>query len=104
MLASVSELFSWRACRFRSRAHLELEVIALRHQLAVLRRQRRGRISLSSVDRLIWGLALPGVAALPQRDGASEAGHGRPVAPGRLSTLLALAVTVRTPVNQSRGS
>jgi putative transposase len=54
MLASVFELFSWLACRFRCRADLELEVIALRHQLAVLRRQRPGRISLSSGDRLIW--------------------------------------------------
>src|SRR6202030_4192540 len=54
MLAFNSELFSWPACRFRSRADLELEVIALRHQLAVLRRQRPGRARLSTVDRLIW--------------------------------------------------
>ena len=45
MLAFNSELFSWLACRFRSRADLELEVIALRHQLAVLRRQRPGRMA-----------------------------------------------------------
>src|SRR5208337_5590064 len=37
-----SELFSWLSCRFRGRVELELEVIALRHQLAVLRRQRPG--------------------------------------------------------------
>jgi hypothetical protein len=37
MLSLISELSSWLACRFRSRADLELEVIALRHQLAVLR-------------------------------------------------------------------
>ena len=54
MLAFNSEVFSWLACRFRSRADLELEVIALRHQLAVLRRQRPGRARLSTVDRLIW--------------------------------------------------
>jgi hypothetical protein len=30
-----------RACRFRSRADLELEVIALRHQLTVLRHRAR---------------------------------------------------------------
>ena len=54
MLAFNSELFSWIDCRFRSRADLELEVIALRHQLAVLRRQRPGRTRLSTVDRLIW--------------------------------------------------
>jgi len=40
--------------RFRSRAELELEVIALRHQLAVGGRRRPGRARFSSVDRLIW--------------------------------------------------
>ena len=54
MLAFISELLSWLAGRFRSRAELELEVIALRHQLAVLRRQRPGRTRLSPLDRLLW--------------------------------------------------
>jgi hypothetical protein len=54
MLALLSELFSWLACRLRGRAVLELEVIALRHQLAVLRRQRPGRPRLFSLDRLLW--------------------------------------------------
>ena len=54
MLAFISVLLSWLACRFRSRAELELEVVALRHQLAVLRRQRPGRPRLSELDRLPW--------------------------------------------------
>ena len=54
MLAYISELLSWLAGRFRSRAELELEVIALRHQLAVLRRQRPGRTRLFTLDRLLW--------------------------------------------------
>jgi len=33
---------------------LELEVIALRHQLAVLYRQHPGRLRLSALDRLLW--------------------------------------------------
>ena len=49
-----SEHFSWLTCRFRGRVELELEVIALRHQLAVLRRQRPGRTQLFAIDRLIW--------------------------------------------------
>jgi putative transposase len=40
--------------RFRSRASLELELVALRHQATVLRRQHRGRPQLSSLDRLLW--------------------------------------------------
>ena len=33
---------------------LELEVVALRHQVAVLRRQRSGRLQLFCADRLLW--------------------------------------------------
>src|SRR5712671_4274909 len=40
--------------RFRSRAVLELENLALRHQLHVLRRQRPGRPRLFTIDRLLW--------------------------------------------------
>src|SRR5215467_14306436 len=40
--------------RFRSRVALELKVVALEHQLTVLRRQRPGRPQLSSLDRLLW--------------------------------------------------
>lgn len=54
MLALITALSSLLVCRFRSRAALELEVLALRHQLAVLRRQRRGRPKLTSMDRLLW--------------------------------------------------
>jgi putative transposase len=54
MLAFILAFFSWLAGRFRSRVELELEVIALRHQLAVLRRQRPSRTRLSALDRLLW--------------------------------------------------
>ena len=40
--------------RFRSRAVLQLENLALRHQLHVLRRQRPGRLRLFTIDRLLW--------------------------------------------------
>src|ERR1700738_3223463 len=40
--------------RFRRRASLELELVALRHQLAVLRRQRPGRLRIFATDRLLW--------------------------------------------------
>ena len=44
------------ACRLRSRTVVELENLALRHQLRVLRRQRPGRLRLFTFDRLLWVL------------------------------------------------
>ena len=38
----------------RSRASLHLEIIALRHQLAVVNRSRRPRLRLTSADRVLW--------------------------------------------------
>jgi hypothetical protein len=49
-----SALVSLLSFRVRSRASLELEVVALRHQVAVLRRQRSGRLRLFCADRLLW--------------------------------------------------
>jgi hypothetical protein len=99
-----SELFSWLACRFRGRVELELKVIALRHQLAVLRRQRPERPQLFSIDPPNLGVALSAVAAIPEGDRGGEAGHRHSMASAGLSPLLALAVKVRTARNQSRGS
>ena len=38
----------------RSRATLELEVLALRHQLHVLKRSHARRLRLTRIDRLLW--------------------------------------------------
>ena len=54
MLTVLSTFGSLLLFRVRSRASLELEIVALRHQLAVLRRQRSGRPLLVSADRRIW--------------------------------------------------
>ena len=56
MVAILSAVVSIFVFRFRGRAALELKLVALQHQLAVLRRQRPGRPQLSSVDRLLWVL------------------------------------------------
>ena len=40
----------------RSRAALQLEVLALRHQLQVLQRAQRRRLRLAKTDRLLWCL------------------------------------------------
>ena len=42
----------------RSRASLHLEIIALRHQLAVVNRSRRPRLRLTAVDRTLWAWLL----------------------------------------------
>jgi hypothetical protein len=51
ILSAIVSIFEFGV---RSRASLELELIALRHQVTVLRRQRPGRPQLSSLDRLLW--------------------------------------------------
>ena len=38
----------------RSRAALHLEILALRHQLAVVHRSRRQRLRLTTADRVLW--------------------------------------------------
>jgi hypothetical protein len=54
MLKHVRSIVAAIARRFRSRSVLELENLALRHQLHVLRRQRPGRPRLFTIDRLLW--------------------------------------------------
>jgi putative transposase len=49
----VSLLHSFRFL-VRSRASLHLEIIALRHQLAVVNRSRRPRNRLTAADRMLW--------------------------------------------------
>jgi putative transposase len=52
LVALVASLRAW----FRRRAELEVEILALRHQLAVLQRSAARRASLNRADRLLWVL------------------------------------------------
>ena len=54
MITLLSAVVSLLSFRLRSRASLELELVALRHQVTVLRRQRPGQPRLFSTDRLLW--------------------------------------------------
>ena len=54
MITILSALVSLLSFRVRSRASLELELVALRHQVTVLRRQRPGQLRLFATDRLLW--------------------------------------------------
>jgi putative transposase len=50
----IISLISTLLVSFRSRIALQAEILALRHQLAVLRRTKPRRIPLRTVDRLLW--------------------------------------------------
>jgi hypothetical protein len=52
LLSLLMALRTWA----RSRAALQLEVLALRHQLQVLQRSRPRRLRLATADRLLWAL------------------------------------------------
>ena len=49
----VSLVFALRSAA-RSRAALHLEILALRHQVAVLNRSRAPRVRLTAADRVLW--------------------------------------------------
>src|SRR5216683_5898477 len=54
MLISLTLLFTTLFSMFRSRAALQLENLALRHQIGVLQRSSRKRPKLTPADRLLW--------------------------------------------------
>src|SRR5882762_9278212 len=54
MVTILSTLVSLLSFRVPSRASLELELVALRHQVTVMRRRHPGRLRLFSTDRLLW--------------------------------------------------
>jgi len=50
LLSTLVGIRSW----FQTRAALQVEIPALRHQLTVLKRSHHGRLRLNSPDRLLW--------------------------------------------------
>jgi len=54
MLAVLISLLHAICVSMRTRAALQLEILALRHQLHVLQRSRRRRLRLTQADRLLW--------------------------------------------------
>jgi putative transposase len=54
MLISLATLLATLSSIFRSHAALQLENLALRHQIGVLRRSARKRPKLTLGDRLLW--------------------------------------------------
>src|SRR6516225_9638378 len=56
MSPRVTALLAAIRSSFRTRAELEAEILALRHQLAVLQQAAPRRLRLSRADRLFWVL------------------------------------------------
>src|SRR5467141_1113867 len=54
MPISLTSIFAILSSIFHSRAALQLENLALRHQIGVLQRSTRNRPKLTPVDRLLW--------------------------------------------------
>ena len=54
MLIFLATLLATLSSILRSRAGLELENLALRHQIGVLQRSARKRFRLTPLDRLLW--------------------------------------------------
>ena len=63
MIMLLTTVLATLASMLRTRAALELEKLALRHQIGVLRRAVRGRPTLTSADRLLWVRLSPGSGA-----------------------------------------
>src|SRR5215510_7475447 len=54
MCAVLISLLAGLTSTLRTRASLQFEILALRHQLAVLQRNKRRRVQLRVWDRLLW--------------------------------------------------
>ena len=54
MLSVLSPFLSMLFSVFRSRVALQVEILALRHQIGVLRRSTKKRPKLTMADRLFW--------------------------------------------------
>ena len=88
MVAILSAVVSIFAFRFRSRASLEFELIAVRHQPTAAR-----SASALFPRPAAVGVALPDLAAGHRRDGTGQAGNRGPMASQGRAVLLALAIT-----------
>ena len=97
MSVFVACLLTLKSCA-QSRAALQLEVLALRHQLQVLERSRPPRLRLTRADRLLWGCNLAPLEELAPLAQAVGAVAPRPiaVAPGAVTGMPSSSPVPRT--------
>jgi hypothetical protein len=101
MISILSAVVSLLSFRFCSRASLELELVALRHQLIVLRRQRLADFG-SSPPIVSDGHACIERGRSPRNLGTRQAVDRRQMASQRLSDLLAVAITLSRTLQEER--
>jgi hypothetical protein len=87
----------------RSRLELEAEILALRHQLAILQSQAPRRPRLGRTDRLLWVLLSRLWAKLAARRPDRHARHRRALASSRVRALLVMEITAATGGSASGG-
>jgi hypothetical protein len=87
---------------FQSRSRLQLEILALRQQLIVVRRTVPKRAHLRVLDRLLFVRALSALAWRLESDRRRPTRHDRPLAPAWFQSLL--VVEVSAPPGQTRHS
>ena len=68
-------LFAFLGASFRTRAALQLEILALRHQIGVLQRSVK-RPKLTAADRFLWAWLLLGLERLGVPRFHHQGGHG----------------------------
>jgi hypothetical protein len=69
---------------------MQLEILALRHQLTVLQRRTNKRPRLRTADRLLWGVTFAALGAVALGAGNRQTGNSDCVAPKRISFVLVL--------------
>jgi len=74
---------------------LELEILALRHQICVLQRGAKTRPRLTSADRLLWVILFPGLGRLAFGTGHRQTGDRDRLAPQRIPPILDLESAAR---------
>jgi len=79
---------------FWCRGALQSEILVLRHQLNVLRRKSHARSAFSGSDRMVFAGLYALVPNVVDALKIIKPGHRDPLAPGRLSSLLAMEIAV----------
>jgi hypothetical protein len=99
----LSLLLAWFSAFFSSRNDLGLEIVALRHQLAVLKR-KNPRPKLTRWDRLFWLTLRRLWVKMGERAADRKAGDRRGLASRRLPVVLALPFSPSARPSENHGT